>query len=85
MKTVIRGFVITFAAVGLLFGTTVGSLQAAVSKTSPQTSMHHPRHVAHRHVTHHLMSASNQCRAAPGTMRALFCPAGTSSTAASKK
>jgi hypothetical protein len=82
MKTITSGPIVAFAALGLLFGTGVGPVQAALSKTSPQT-MHHARH-AQNHMARHSRTAANQCLAKPGSMRALFCPAGSPSPSAKK-
>ena len=82
MKTISSASIIAFAAIGLLFGAGVGSVQAAVSKSSSQT-MHHPRYAQH-HMSRNSRTAANQCLAKPGSMRALFCPAGPPSPSAKK-
>src|SRR5262249_10508884 len=75
MKTITSGSIIAFAAIGLLFGTGVEPVQAALFKTSPQPT-HHARH-AQNHMARHSRTAANQCLAKPGSMRAFFCPSGT--------
>jgi hypothetical protein len=82
MKIISRGSIIAFAAIGLLLGTGVAPVQAALFRTSPQ-SMHHMRQ-AQNHMAHHSRTAANQCLAKPGSMRAFFCPAGTPAASAKK-